>query len=143
MNLKKWFADYISRTSFYLIVLGTYEFFIMGLPLLLLIQVRFGGAIINIVSGPLYGKFREVWVRLFKANKDSFEKKKFIVETFGSIIYGVVTYSLLLLLSGISIEKLFIGIPFVVILSLFSGRIYGIYADFVRIKFGVKSVLRK
>ncbi len=139
---KTWIADYISRTSFYAMVLGTYEFCVMGLDPTAVLRVRLGGAAINLVSGPAYGKFREVWSKVLRTEKYSSESKKTIVETLGSTLYGVATYSALLGASGVSLENILKGMPFVAGVSLLSGRPYGVYADYIRDLFGVKSILK-
>jgi hypothetical protein len=140
---KTWFADYASRTSFYAAAYMPYESLVLHLEPLDVLKVRLGAAVVNIVSGPAYGKFRELWAKLFKTERYSSELKKSVVETVGSTVYSVATYSALLSASGASLETILKGTPFVVGMSLVSGRPYGIYSDYVRGLFGVKSVLRK
>ena len=144
-NIKKQLRDYSIDTSarimFYIPPLAAWEKFVANMENKEVIKSRSLAVIVNLIIARPYGKFREYWAATCNTNDESSKTRKFLTETIGSIIFGLPTYAGVLYCSGASKEEIITALPFGVMLTAVTGRIFGRFLDYYRKRLGGNPIL--
>lgn len=128
---KRWCADTAAVVLFFTIVGGLNEYFVAGLTLDDVIRTRIGAVPVLIVTGGLYGCYRDVVLRLTGFACRSTATRVWI-DTATCLSFRVPVYGGILLLGGAEGVAFWRGLVGGVVVILFSGRPCGICIDLAR-----------
>ncbi len=85
---------------------------------------RINGLIVGTIATRVYTKYADFLVKMFKVNKESSKKKKFLVETGGALAFNIPVYSSLLYFSGNSTQEIIAALPLGIAMALATARPY-------------------
>ncbi|MFA5106573.1 MAG: L-alanine exporter AlaE [Candidatus Micrarchaeia archaeon] len=142
-SAKAWLVDSISRSMFYVPVIGLWEYFVAGMGSSKVLVSRGAAILLNFVIGRVHGKARELACVLTHTGDFSPPGRKKLVETVTGAIVGITSYLAVLGIAGASVIESIIAAPFAFIFTTFSGYYFGKFQDFMRIKFKAVPVFDK
>jgi len=113
------------------------EVLISGLTLGQSLQSRITGTVVNLLTGGLYGKFRD---RLFRVTKTTEEDRlrEMFVGTIGFVVFQMPLYTGILLSTGASLQQVVTSVGTVTAISTVIGGPYDLYLSHLRRLFRVK-----
>ncbi len=131
--LRRAFADTWLAILVSGVLAGAHEYWIVGMPVIVIIQTR----AMSCVARVFYGPFRDhmgFWI----TNKKSYSTYEYIViNTFCSILYNGVFYSVILFISRASHVHIKEAVVNVLAFSILTGAVYGLCLDYFRNLFDV------
>ena len=141
--IRDYSIDTSARIVCYIPPLAAWEKFVAGMDNKEVLNSRGLAILVNMLIARPYGKFREYWTKICKTDENSSFIRKFVTDTSGSVAFGLPTYFGVLYYSGASLEEILTALPFGVVLTATTGRIYGRFLDWYSKKLGGKPVLNK
>jgi hypothetical protein len=125
-------VDTLANISFYF-PLGVFnEVFIAGIDPKQSLKIRMAGAMTSLVSARVYGRFRDGVYGFTNTKKNSNPMKKFAVDTFSSMLYGLPIYICTMMINKVDGKHIAYGVAASVTSSLLTARPYGAYLDLLR-----------
>lgn len=140
--MRKFFVDTFTMIIFSIIIGAVIEMGISRLTFWQFLQARFWGTIINLLTGRIYGVFRDWIFRIFKVRKEE-KIKKALVDTFAFAIFQAPLYAFVLFVAGANVYQILTACSTLTAASSFLlGRPYGIFLDFFRRFFGATEAVK-
>jgi exosortase/archaeosortase len=129
--IRKFFADMIAVVISSTIIGMLIEVVISGMTFEQSIQARLLAVPINLITAIPYGMFRDFVFKFTRVNSGG-KIKKCIVDILTFAVFQVPLYSAILTFSGANAKQIILACSTVTIISIFVGRIMGIFIDFFR-----------
>lgn len=129
-------ADTLSSVTFFTVVVMALEVFVAGMTVSQSAVTRLTAAPINAVTGRPYGKFRD-WMFSKTCTHSAGWVKRTMVDTTSFVLFQMTLYAGILKFSGATLQQIAVACAASTTLSLFIGRPYGLWQDFVRRIFGI------
>jgi len=140
-SLRAYLVDTSARILFFVPIIGMWEKLVAGMETEEVLISRTGAVGMNFIVGRLHGKARE-WVAVItRTTENSGRTRKMAVDTATATLVGLTSYSAVLYLSGASFDEAVIALPFGLLFTGASGRVYGRFLDWYRAKWGTTPVL--
>lgn len=136
--MKKFFADITAMIVFSTIVGMIIELLISRLTFEQSIQVRLVAVPVNFITARPYGLYRDWILKIFNA-KTGIKKSLFDIISFSS--FQVVIYATNLKMAHSTWNQIFLACGTLILISLFIGRPYGIFLDFIRRLFKIQEAV--
>ncbi len=140
-EVRGYLADTTSVLLFGNVVYGANEFFIGGLEPDELLKTRLGMSAFNLIFSRPYGKVREYWAKLLKADADSSRLKKFITDTSSNIVFYSPIYASMMWMADASPNEIITTTLSGIAISSVAARPMGWFMDKTRKLFKVKPTL--
>lgn len=128
MKINKYLVDTFAMVIFS-IATGLVIDQIAGMTITQSITARFYAIPINLLTGGLQGVLRDFVFIISHVKENTSKKKIFFLDTFSFILLQVPIYASSLLIAGANTTQVLKGSSVVCIISLFIGRIYGIFLE--------------
>jgi hypothetical protein len=137
--MRKFFSDTFSMLTFSTIVGMLIEIFISKMTFGQSIQARLTAMPANFITTRPYGFFRDYLFHIFKV-EDKTNRKGTLVDILAFVLFQVPLYASILLFSGANMIQILKACSTLTIFSIFLGRPYGLFLDFSRWLFRVKTI---
>lgn len=135
--VKTFIIDTIASVSFAFPIGASIDLIFTGLSPSQMLSNRGFIAITNILTGGIYGKYRDLFYKRFGGENPS-QLKKFYLDVGTNFTFSVPIYILTSKISGASWLGISKGMIGVAVSCLFLSRAYGVYLDFLRRSVGLK-----
>lgn len=136
-RVKQFLVDTLASVSFAFPVGSILDIFFTGLSPSQMLQNRGLIAVTNILTGGLYGKYRDMFYKFFGGENPS-PIKKFLLDVGTNFTFSVPIYIATTKISGASWSGISKGLVGVALTCIFLSRLYGLYNDMLRRGFGLK-----
>ena len=136
--MRRFFADTVAMITFSTIVGMVIEILVSGMTLGQSVQARLTAIPANLLTARLYGMFRDWVFKRMKAHGGG-QIRKAVADITAFVLFQVPLYATILGTSGANLRQIVTACGTVTVLSAFMGSPYGIFLDFSRWLFRIKT----
>lgn len=136
--MRKFLADTVAMITFSWVIGMVIEMGIAGLTLGQSLQSRISGVAANLLTGGLYGKFRDWLFTVTKTTNESGWLREMFVGTLAFVSFQVPLYTAILWSTGATIGQIGAAVGTVTVLSTFIGGPYDMFLVLVRHLFQIE-----
>ncbi len=136
--MRKVAVDSFSTLSFFTLAGMATEVFILQMSIEQSIKAREFAAVVNILTGSPYGRFRDLVFRKMKTTEQSSFARKMLSDTVAFIPFQGALYAGILKYAGADTKQILSGVCLVALSAGFVGRPLGLYQDALRRATGLK-----
>jgi hypothetical protein len=134
--MRRYLADTFAMVMFSTIVGASVELGLAGLTLGQSVRIRLAAIPVMLLSGRPYGVYRDWLFKLF-GNKTMSQLKALAIDTLANTTFQVPLYACLLVVNGATIGQVLTAVSSIIVVTILSGRPYGLFLLWCRRLFGV------
>ncbi len=137
--IRKFLVDTSAMISYSIAVGMANEMLIAGMSLEQSLKSRAMSIIPNMLTGGIYGKYRDWVLKKFKTTQQSHWLKKAVADITAFASFQGPLYATILTLAGADSDQIMTAVGSITLISPLLGRPYGLYLDGLRKISGVRS----
>ena len=139
MRARRILADAFAMITFSTATGMVIELGIAGLTLGQSLQTRLVAIPVNFLTARPYGLYRDWLMKIVGARGEGRDVRKAVTDTIAFVPFQTAVFATNMALAGATVQQILIGCLALAPILPFIGWPYGIYLDFVRRKFKIKS----
>jgi len=135
-NMRRYLADTFAMVMFSTFVGACVELGLAGLTLEQSARIRLAAIPVMLLFGRPYGAYRD-WLFRMSGGQTTSQLKALIIDTLANTTFQVPLYACLLGLNGATIDQILTAVSSIIVITVLSGRPYGLFLIRCRRLFGV------